>query len=294
MNLRAAFFLLLFANLAFFGWAHLVDVEPEPLPDESLQHLPKLKLLSEVQNPASAQGSPAAASPGASSAAARGAPRTGTASASSRPVPPAPGKLSASSSNGAAAGRRPGAAAAVAPLASASAAPRSAQRCVTVGPFNDTERVDQAADLLGERGFKLRERTAQSSEIGYWVYVGGLKSGSDQSDVVRRLQQNGIADAHVMPDSDKGRRVSVGFFSGRDGAERRARAVRGLGLHADIDKRTQSAASHWVDVDLDSSTQSLPTEGLLSLQEIGSRLEIKECPTGERVSGSGEREAALR
>jgi cell division septation protein DedD len=285
--LRAALFLLVFANLAFFGWSHLVDVAPEPMPDDSIQHVPKLKLLNEVQSPAGAQASPTAQNPPAplsmppSSSSAQAPART---SSSSAPGPSSTAPVGPSGSS--AGGHAPSGAAA--PLARNSERPRAPQRCVTVGPFNDSDRVDEAADLLAQRGFRLHERAAQSAEVGYWVYVGGLKSDSDQSAVVRRLQQNGVADAHVMPDSDKGRRVSVGFFAEHDGAERRARAVRGLGLKADIEKRTQSAATHWVDVDLDSSTQSLPTEGLLSLQEAGSRLEIKECPSGDRVAGHGE------
>jgi SPOR domain len=268
LSLRAALLLLLFANLAFFGWAHLVDVEPEPLPDDSIEHLPKLKLLGEAQSKPAAQEhsvQSAIASPPASSVRA--------------PVSSA----SVSSSGGSASNRT---ARNTAPLLAQSAtAPPSAQRCVTVGPFNDSQGVDQAADLLRQRGFKLRERTEQAQAVGYWVYVGGLKSGSDESSVVRRLQQNGVTDAHVMPESDKGRRVSVGFFTERDGAERRARAVRGLGLQADIEKRTQSSPAHWVDVNIDSSTQSLPTEGLLGLEEIGARLEIKECPADENAGG---------
>ncbi len=258
MSLRAALLLLLFANLAFFGWAHLVDVTPEPPPDDSIAHLPKLELLSEVKKPSTAASH--ASSP------ASAAPRPAAGANSSGPA----------SSPASSAEPRPGAAAAP-PLARSGAAAQSAQRCVTVGPFNDAERVGQAADMLQQRGFEVRQRSEQSPQTGYWVYVGGLKSESDEKAVVSRLVQHGVSDAHVMPDSDKGGRVSVGFFSERDGAERRARAVRGLGMNADIEKRTQSAAAHWVDVDIDSSTQSLPTEELLSLQDVGSRLEVKEC-----------------
>jgi hypothetical protein len=271
LSLRAALLLLLFANLAFFGWAHLVDVAPEPVPDDSIEHLPKLKLLSEAQSERPSQGHSAPNPPASPPA-------------SSRASPPASSARKASSNDSASpagdAARKP--AAAATPLARS-----GAQRCVTVGPFNDSQGVDQAADLLRERGFKLRERTEQGQAVGYWVYVGGLKSGADENAVVRRLEQNGVSDAHVMPESDKGRRVSVGFFNERDGAERRARTVRGLGLQADIERRTQSAAAHWVDVNIDSSAQSLPTEGLLALEDVGARLEIKECPSDESAENAG-------
>ncbi len=269
MSLRAAILLLLFANLAFFGWAHLVDVAPEPPRSDNIEHLPKLKLLSEVQNHPAAQRSspklPRSNTAPSSPASAGGDPPTGA-------TVNIPADSQASAGTAAAVARSP-------------VSPASAQRCVTVGPFGDPTRVDQAANLLQQRGFEAHERTEQSPEEGYWVYVGGLKSDSDAAAVIQRLAQNGVADAHAMPESDKGRRVSVGFFTERDGAERRARTVKTLGLNADIEKRTQSTAAHWVDVYIDSSGQSLPAEGLLSLEEVGSRLEIKECPPDEKAGG---------
>jgi cell division septation protein DedD len=273
LSLRAAILALLFANLAFFGWAHLVDVTPEPPPTESIEHLPQLKLLSEVQNSSgttqSSTSTNAVARPRADSGASMSAGASGDS-----PRGGSGGTLVSASASS----TRSQAAPAPERTARAPAASASVQRCVTVGPFNDADRVARAADILEERGFKLRERTEQSPQQGFWVFVGGLKSASDETSVVERLQQNGVSDASVMPDSEAGKRVSVGFFTERDGAERRARTVRDLGLRADIEKRTQDAPAHWVDVNIDSSTQSLPAEGLLALEESGERLEIKECP----------------
>jgi hypothetical protein len=283
LSLRAAFLLLLFANLAFFGWAHLIDTEPEPPQNDSIEHLPQLKLLSEVQNGPAAQ-SAAPANPHSNSA--PGPPAKAAPSPDAKP-PASAGQGASAGPSGGSAPNQASTETATQAATRSSASPESAQRCVTVGPFSDPERVDQAAGILQQRGFKLRERTAQSPEEGYWVYVGGLKSDSDEAAVVRRLEQNGVPDAHAMPNSGKGRRVSVGFFAERDGAERRARTVSALGLRADIEKRTQATNEHWVDVDIDSSSQSLPAEGLLALQEIGARLEIKECPPNERAAEGG-------
>jgi hypothetical protein len=149
-------------------------------------------------------------------------------------------------------------------------------------------------DVLRERGFMPRGRTAASgSPQGYWVFVGGLKTPADEASVLARLERNGISDAKVIRTSDAGRRVSVGLFNGLNGAERRARAVRSLGLDAQVEPRSTTEA-HWVDVDLASSGQSLPAEGLLSLEEPGSRLEIKECPASEQGPGTGTLTAAGR
>ncbi len=305
--MRVAFLLLLFANLAFFGWAHLVDVESEPPQNDSIEHLPRLKLLNEVQSERTRQSAapanpqlavPANSQPGASANPQSSPPRNSQLSPIPTPPANAPPNPAANAPTGA------GPSSSASPPGSfdrgqastgnvaqgvtrSSASPPTAQRCVTVGPFNDPQRLDQAADLLQQRGFKSRERTEQSPEEGYWVYVGGLKSDSDQTAVVRRLEQNGVEDAHPMPSSGKARRVSVGFFAERDGADRQARIVTALGLKAYIEKRTQATNAHWVDVDIDSSNQSLPAEGLLALEEVGSRLEIKECPSDAQAGGSG-------
>lgn len=312
MSLRTAFLLLLFANLAFFGWAALIDVPPEPAHSDSISNLPQLKLLSEVRGKASspapapaAAAGPSASSPGAPVApvapvaAGSGASGTSTSAAStsasaasgSAGAAASAGSTGSVGSGGSAASQSAGAAppgalsAGAALLGPASA--DAGRRCVTIGPFADPERAREAADLLRARAFAPRGRTAASRPPqGYWVFIGGLKSPADEASVLHRLESNGISDAKAMPASDAGRRISVGLFNALDGAERRARAVRRLGLDPQVESRPGEQA-HWVDVDLDSSSQSLPAEGLLSLEEPGSRLEIKECPASKGGTAAG-------
>jgi cell division septation protein DedD len=292
LSLRALFLLLLFANLAFLGWAELIDVPPEPPPSDSISHLPQLKLLSEVRHskveaPASAPRSDGSTSNSAGAASQTGASVAPGSAPTSRLTPtqtqtPASAPRRAASGDAAApAGTRGLRADPPAGLATAGTnyptAADASDRCITVGPFTAGERVREAMDLLRERGFSPRPRIATSAPPrGYWVYIGGLKSLTDETRVVQHLEHNGISDAKAMPPSDGAHRVSVGLFSARDGAERRARAVRRLGLDAEIAPREADLA-HWVDVNLDSSGQSLPAEGLLALQADGSRLEIKPC-----------------
>jgi hypothetical protein len=45
---RNIFFALLFANLAYFGWSHLVAAPAPPPVNESIARLPRLKLANEV------------------------------------------------------------------------------------------------------------------------------------------------------------------------------------------------------------------------------------------------------
>ena len=157
-------------------------------------------------------------------------------------------------------------------------------RCVSVGPFNDLSQAASGAALLRERGFDPRQRAEQGDTWeGFWVFVGGLGSAEDETKLMKALEKAGIKDARAMPGeaAESGRRVSVGLFSERDRAQSRAQAVKRLGYEAEITERRQAAAVYWIDLDLGSSERAVPTEGLLSLEDSGARLEIRVCPVGE-------------
>lgn len=157
----------------------------------------------------------------------------------------------------------------------------ASSRCVSVGPFNELAQAAQGAALLSDRGFKPRQRAEQSgSWEGYWVYV-GVKSAADETKLIKALDRAGITDVHKMPETIEGRRVSVGLFSDKDRAEKRAQAVKRLGFGAEIVEREQAASVYWVDIDLGVNDHTVPTEGLIAIGDVGSRLEIRVCPGSE-------------
>jgi cell division septation protein DedD len=167
------------------------------------------------------------------------------------------------------------------PFATSVRSASAAARCLTVGPFKDVSRSGRAVSLLRASGFTPKQRTENGdSWAGYWVYVGGLKSEAEQADILRKLEGNGIMDAHSMPDTGDGLQVSVGLFSDRGGADRRSRSVQRLGLKADIMEKKQTGTMYWVDLNPDGSKQPVPTENLIALEETGTRLEMKTCPRG--------------
>jgi hypothetical protein len=157
----------------------------------------------------------------------------------------------------------------------------SQSRCVSVGPFNELSQAARAAALLSDRGFKPRQR-AERGDLweGFWVYV-GVKSAADETKLIKSLERSGISDAHTMPATAEGRRVSVGLFSDKDRAEKRAQAVKRLGFDAEIVERKQAASVYWVDMDLGANDHTVPTEGLISIGDEGARLEIRVCPSAE-------------
>jgi hypothetical protein len=267
-SLRGVLLLLLFANLAYCAWARFIDTPAEPPATTGISRLPQLKLASEVPRPAAAP-TPPAAGPDAAAT-------TGAAVVSG----------SAVVASQATAALTPASPALASPEAARTDA--AAEHCVTIGPFSDTTRTARASALLRERGFNPRQRAEEGqARPGFWVFVGGLTSQADEERVVRHLESNGIVDAHTMPLSEEGRRVSVGFFSERAGAERRAKAVQGLGLNAEIADRKQAGTAYWVDLDLNSSAQTVPTDGLLALEGEGERLEVRQCPGAKAAKQSG-------
>jgi hypothetical protein len=152
--------------------------------------------------------------------------------------------------------------------------------CTSVGPFNDIASAARAAGLLAQRGFHLQQRAEEGETIeGYWVFVGGMQSDDEVTQVVDRLEKSGFSDAHVMKNFSTNRRVSVGMFSTRDRAEKRVASVKKLGLQPEVGERKFPGTVYWVDVALEQGpgVKHLPPE--YSFADIGSgKIGIQPCP----------------
>jgi hypothetical protein len=156
--------------------------------------------------------------------------------------------------------------------------------CTSVGPFNDITSAARAAGLLTQRGFSLRQRAEEGETIeGYWVFVGGMQSDDEVGRVVEKLDKSGFTDAHVMKTYSTNRRISVGMFSSREGAEKRATAVRNMGLTPEIGERKFPGTVYWVDVTLAGGPhfKQLPPE--YSFADVGhSKVQMEPCPADAR------------
>jgi hypothetical protein len=164
-------------------------------------------------------------------------------------------------------------------VAGAAAAPSG--HCVTVGPFSDLVLSAAAATLLQTRGFTPTQRDEPGQDlVSYWVYLDNVPSDAAANRLLLELRAIGLTDVRTMPaTTGEPRRVSVGLFTEREGAERRARGVKiGLGATPVITEQHNSQASYWVDVTLNSPGETLSTEGLLPPAVKGGHLEIRDCP----------------
>jgi hypothetical protein len=222
---RLVFFALLFMNLAYFAWAHWVDA-PRPAPvNQTIEHLPRLKLAEE---------SPPAERP-----------QPHTAQKTSLTTTPA---------------------------------------CLSMGPFSDAASSGQAATLLKAKGFELRQRAEQGQlSEGYWVYVAGLTQ-SEADSALAALERNGIHDARVIPENgEAGRRLSLGLYSERPRAEKRAESVRQAGLTAGIAERKLTRALYWIDTTPPPGIDPAVLQDLLA-EGMNSRIAVQPCPTAAPVT----------
>ncbi|HEV3286433.1 MAG TPA: SPOR domain-containing protein [Steroidobacteraceae bacterium] len=151
--------------------------------------------------------------------------------------------------------------------------------CFSVGPFGDLDNSAHAAALLKAKGFDPKQRAEQGQmSDGYWVYVGGLKTQSDTDHALVTLERGGIKDALVMPETpDAGRRLSLGLYSERARAERRAESVRQTGLKAEVGERKIPGTLYWVDLAPLPGMSTIPIQDLFA-EGVNSRISVQPCP----------------
>jgi hypothetical protein len=81
-----------------------------------------------------------------------------------------------------------------------------------------------------------------------------------------------------MSDTGDVRQVSVGLFSERDRADRRAESVQKLGLHPEVAERKLPATLFWMDVDLPPGADSPTAPEVVTAGRAASRAEVVPCP----------------
>ena len=131
---------------------------------------------------------------------------------------------------------------------SVAAAANSALRCASLGPLIDGETAVAVGTALRARGLEPRERVIGGEAAdGYWVYIDNLGDADARARAMKRLARAGIRDAAVLASSGQ---ISVGLFSGEEGANLRAAAVRSAGLEPIVKSRLRPVDEHWFDVEL--------------------------------------------
>lgn len=151
--------------------------------------------------------------------------------------------------------------------------------CLSVGPFGDLANSAQAAAILKAKGFDPKQRAeAAQTSAGYWVFIGGMNTQAETDHALATLEKSGIKDALVMPETpEAGRRLSLGLYSDRTRAERRAEAVLKSGLKAEVAERKIPGSVYWVDLTPPPGIQSVPLQDLFA-EGVDSRIAVQPCP----------------
>ena len=159
---------------------------------------------------------------------------------------------------------------------------KAAQVCVSVGPFNDPAIAAQAAKLLEAKSFSPQQRAvADSAVLRFWVYLEGFTTDAAEMRVLHRLERAGIDDAEAMPADAGGRRVSLGLFTDKIRANRRARMVRTLGFKPAMTERMLPGTVYWLDLTLANSAVTVPLKDVSALEPDGGSapISLQSCPS---------------
>jgi hypothetical protein len=153
-------------------------------------------------------------------------------------------------------------------------------QCVSVGPFDDPAIAAQAAALLRAKSFAPQQRAAESPALRrFWVYLEGFATDASVTRALHRLERAGIDDAEAMPPETGPRRISLGLFTRRDRAERRAKAVTAMGFRPAMTERMLPGTVYWLDLTLPSGSAPVPLKDVSDLEPngAGSPISIQPC-----------------
>ena len=158
-------------------------------------------------------------------------------------------------------------------------------QCTSVGPFDDPAVAGQAAALLRAKSFVPQQRAAESPTVRrFWVYLDGFASDAAVTRALYKLERGHIDDAEAMPPEAGGRRISLGLFTDRDRADRRATLVRAIGFRPAISVRMLPGTVYWLDLMLPNGSAPVPLKDVSEMESGSgggsSPISVQPCPTG--------------
>jgi len=117
--------------------------------------------------------------------------------------------------------------------------------CRTLGPIMVVAQLKALSSRLDEMGLEPRHRTSEKQEAkGYWVYLPAMKY-SDAREIKRKLDKRKDKEYYIGRDNF----ISLGTFREKSRADVRKRQVRKLGLEALLEPRYEIQTAHWLDTD---------------------------------------------
>jgi hypothetical protein len=169
-------------------------------------------------------------------------------------------------------------------------------QCVSIGPFDDPAIAAKAVTVLRAKSFAPQQRAAESQAVRrFWVYLDGFRSDVTEMRVLHRLEQAGIDDAEAMPADAGGLKVSLGLFTDRVRAGRRAGVVRGMGFKPVTTERMLPGTAYWLDLTLPNASTAVPLKDVSNLEPASgnSGISVQPCPSAAQSPTPSQRAASL-
>jgi len=117
--------------------------------------------------------------------------------------------------------------------------------CQTLGPIMAVAQLRSLDGKLGELGLESRRRTTGNQKaIGYWVFLPAMER-SQALEIKARLDKHKDKDYYIGKDN----LISLGIFKVKSRADVRLAQVRKLGLEAVLEARYRKDTVHWLDID---------------------------------------------
>lgn len=117
--------------------------------------------------------------------------------------------------------------------------------CQTLGPIMGVAQLRSLDGKLGELGLEPRRRTTGDQKaIGYWVYLPAMER-SQALEIKARLDKHKDKEYYIGKDN----LISLGIFKVKSRADARLGQVRKLGLEAVLEARYRKDTVHWLDID---------------------------------------------
>ena len=143
--------------------------------------------------------------------------------------------------------------------------------CRTLGPIMAVAQLKSLTGKLDELGLEPRHRTYETQEsTGYWIYLLAMEYSEAQA-ITRILDEHGDKEYYIGEEN----MISLGRFKEASRAERRMRQLSKLGLAAVLEPRFKIETVHWLDIDRNTS-EAVDLRGVMG-DYPGVRLQEQAC-----------------
>jgi hypothetical protein len=123
-----------------------------------------------------------------------------------------------------------------------------AQKCFSLGPFENDQQSDKIYDVLFDAGIQAKQRTVnQRQPKSYWVYLPPYKSQEEAQKVVNFLKQNKINEFYIWLEEPQKNAVSLGLFKKLSTARGKMAEIKKLDLEPKMEVRFDEFSEFWVD-----------------------------------------------